>query len=194
MVQKKTLAGAKVGFTANSEAPGGFEPPHKGFADLSLTTWVRRRCVSCMPRRLPAIEKPRRLVGLGQRGYLNEEDKARDPLLRRPPVARGMLRQSGRRDLNPRHQPWQGCALPTELLPQNTMKYNYCRDSSQAMARARERRRRSWRSTYDLRKMPDGGIRNISFNSASSCFACRSPRVTNTSNSMKSPIPATRSR
>src|SRR2546422_10674870 len=26
-----------------SEAPGGFEPPHKGFADLSLTTWVRRR-------------------------------------------------------------------------------------------------------------------------------------------------------
>ena len=25
------------------EAPGGFEPPHKGFADLSLTTWVRRR-------------------------------------------------------------------------------------------------------------------------------------------------------
>ena len=24
------------------EAPGGFEPPHKGFADLSLTTWVRR--------------------------------------------------------------------------------------------------------------------------------------------------------
>jgi hypothetical protein len=27
------------------EAPGGFEPPHKGFADLSLTTWVRRRIV-----------------------------------------------------------------------------------------------------------------------------------------------------
>ncbi len=24
------------------EATGGFEPPHKGFADLSLTTWVRR--------------------------------------------------------------------------------------------------------------------------------------------------------
>jgi hypothetical protein len=27
------------------EATGGFEPPHKGFADLSLTTWVRRRTV-----------------------------------------------------------------------------------------------------------------------------------------------------
>ena len=25
-----------------NEAPGGFEPPHKGFADLSLTAWVRR--------------------------------------------------------------------------------------------------------------------------------------------------------
>ena len=25
------------------EAPGGIEPPHKGFADLSLTTWVQRR-------------------------------------------------------------------------------------------------------------------------------------------------------
>ena len=24
------------------EAPGGFEPPHRSFADCSLTTWVRR--------------------------------------------------------------------------------------------------------------------------------------------------------
>jgi hypothetical protein len=27
------------------EATGGFEPPHKGFADLSLTTWVRRHFI-----------------------------------------------------------------------------------------------------------------------------------------------------
>jgi hypothetical protein len=26
-----------------TEAPSGFEPLHKGFADLSLTTWVRRQ-------------------------------------------------------------------------------------------------------------------------------------------------------
>src|SRR4026209_922370 len=27
------------------------------------------------------------------------------------------LLQSGKRDSNPRPQPWQGCALPTELFP-----------------------------------------------------------------------------
>gem|GEM_PF-1739224 len=26
------------------KAPIGIEPMHKGFADLSLTSWVRRRC------------------------------------------------------------------------------------------------------------------------------------------------------
>ena len=25
------------------QAAGGFEPPHRSFADCSLTTWVRRR-------------------------------------------------------------------------------------------------------------------------------------------------------
>ena len=28
------------------------------------------------------------------------------------------IKWSGKRGLNPRHQPWQGCALPTELFPQ----------------------------------------------------------------------------
>ena len=30
--------------------------------------------------------------------------------------------QSGKRDSNPRPQPWQGCALPTELFPRNGRK------------------------------------------------------------------------
>ena len=34
---------AQLPKTEYLEAPGGFEPSHKGFADLSLTTWVRRR-------------------------------------------------------------------------------------------------------------------------------------------------------
>ena len=57
---------ARVNFP-NNEAPGGFEPPHKGFADLSLTTWVRRH--------LKTKIKPRRLVGLGAAEQLKEEEK-----------------------------------------------------------------------------------------------------------------------
>ena len=46
--------------------------------------------------------------------------RARLPI---PPPGQLALRKqsflslSGKRDLNPRPQPWQGCALPTELLP-----------------------------------------------------------------------------
>ena len=37
------------------------------------------------------------------------------------PPAQGLLKKkmSGKRDSNPRPQPWQGCALPTELFPQS---------------------------------------------------------------------------
>src|ERR1043166_1265812 len=31
--------------------------------------------------------------------------------------------QSGKRDSNPRPQPWQGCALPTELFPRRAAQY-----------------------------------------------------------------------
>ena len=37
----------------STEATGGFEPPHKGFADLSLTTWVRRRCLHSPKNKTP---------------------------------------------------------------------------------------------------------------------------------------------
>ncbi len=36
-----------------SEAPGGFEPSHKGFADLSLTTWVRRQIFYILKKNKP---------------------------------------------------------------------------------------------------------------------------------------------
>src|ERR1051326_91704 len=33
-----------------------------------------------------------------------------------------LSRESGKRDSNPRPQPWQGCALPTELFPQKRLR------------------------------------------------------------------------
>jgi hypothetical protein len=38
---------------AHAEAPDGFEPPHKGFADLSLTTWVRRQVKFLSEKKAP---------------------------------------------------------------------------------------------------------------------------------------------
>ena len=40
LLKRTELAGTLL------EATGGFEPPHKGFADLSLTTWVRRQIIA----------------------------------------------------------------------------------------------------------------------------------------------------
>ena len=63
------------------EAPVGFEPTNKGFADLRLE-----------PLGYSALTETQFLPEIG-------------PFV------------SGKRDSNPRHQPWQGCALPTELFP-----------------------------------------------------------------------------
>ena len=54
---------------------------------------------------------------------------------KKQPVWTAFLRLSGKRDSNSRPQPWQGCALPTELFPQFSLKiagrleaprYNQC--------------------------------------------------------------------
>src|SRR5579863_8686056 len=68
------------------EARVGIEPTRKGFADLSLTTWVPRPTayVSVPAEKSPSQEWP----GGGQKIW------------------------SGRRGSNPRHRPWQGRALP----------------------------------------------------------------------------------
>ena len=39
-------------------------------------------------------------------------------------------KRSGKRDSNPRPQPWQGCALPTELFPQATTKVRTQNDAN----------------------------------------------------------------
>ncbi len=65
----------------------------KGFAGPCLTAWPRRR----------------------------HSSRAQSPFVKKKPPPRrataSHLRWSGRRDSNPRPQPWQGCALPTEPLP-----------------------------------------------------------------------------
>ena len=43
----KNKKGCQVFLNSPSKASGGIEPPHEGFADLSLTAWVRRHI---MPR------------------------------------------------------------------------------------------------------------------------------------------------
>ena len=68
------------------EAAIGIEPMNKGFADLCLTTWLRRRTK-------------------GERRKLS-----RDFLL--SPFAFLLDLWSGRRDLNSRLRPWQGRTLP----------------------------------------------------------------------------------
>ncbi len=65
------------------EARAGIEPAHKGFADLSLTTWVPR-------------------LGPGSSHSAFHRDS----------FCRGAAEWSGRRDLNSRPSPWQGDALP----------------------------------------------------------------------------------
>ena len=76
-----------IGFPPKSlEARVGIEPTHKGFADLSLTTWVPR---------------------LGRAVLL-----CIAPYRRSQPGWRRRAIWSGRRDLNSRPSPWQGDALP----------------------------------------------------------------------------------
>src|SRR6266705_1661036 len=67
------------------EAAIGIEPMDKGFADLCLTTWLRR--LNCQTK------------GEGHSCRLLEFGLRLKPW-------------SGRRDLNPRLRPWQGRTLP----------------------------------------------------------------------------------
>ena len=72
------------------EAAIGIEPMNKGFADLCLTTWLRRRAKGKAERRRAKVSW--------------------DFLL--SPFAFLLDLWSGRRDLNSRLRPWQGRTLP----------------------------------------------------------------------------------
>ena len=69
------------------EARAGIEPAHKGFADLSLTTWV------------PRLGRDARVRAVASN-------------LKTLPKLPAEKVWSGRRDLNSRPSPWQGDALP----------------------------------------------------------------------------------
>ncbi len=77
-----------------------------------LATWVRRRAA----RRVNKTPPPGGMEGGG--AVFTSACKEKSPRCdyREPPCP-ATPGQSGKRDSNPRHQPWQGCALPTELFP-----------------------------------------------------------------------------
>lgn len=59
------------------------------------------------------------IMALIRKNHINQKEKA--------PIFRLRLFKiwSGKRDSNSRPQPWQGCALPTELFPQCVMHYRH---------------------------------------------------------------------
>ncbi len=79
------------------EARVGIEPTHKGFADLSLTTWV--------PRPKNTLARVWQKVYRGPSPWAKQQNA----LTRE---GSGTQFWSGRRDLNPRLRPWQGRTLP----------------------------------------------------------------------------------
>ena len=78
------------GIKGKLEARVGIEPTHKGFADLSLTTWVPRLGWAFTLPGGNVCKCPLCLESVSQKGYV----------------------WSGRPGSNRRHLPWQGSTLP----------------------------------------------------------------------------------
>ena len=74
---------------------------------------------------------PRDFKSLASTGFATRAEKDE------PARMRGTDREeklSGKRDSNPRPQPWQGCALPTELFPQAVTKLPVKNDANKRRA------------------------------------------------------------
>ena len=71
------------------------------------------------PGELPDCSTPRRMLqpSVPRADTLANPGSVRQ--LRFWPTLRPSASESGKRDSNPRPQPWQGCALPTELFPRS---------------------------------------------------------------------------
>jgi hypothetical protein len=92
------------------EAAIGIEPMNKGFADLCLTTWLRRHSARIKD------EGGRIKCAKGQKIKVKRQKSCRSPSTLWPSLLVLSFRPhqdwSGRRDLNSRPSPWQGDALP----------------------------------------------------------------------------------
>jgi hypothetical protein len=93
------------------EATGGFEPPHKGFADLSLTTWVRRQTIEL-------LHSPNQAIHNNKSRYENQlpAPKSYKPLTRdrdpRTVNGEGRSREGRVNKQKPRHLVGLGVAGP----------------------------------------------------------------------------------
>src|SRR6059036_2923228 len=101
---------ASGGSGSRVEAAIGIEPMYRGFADLCLTAWLRRRPEN------PECGTVRTWSGPAPGGGRPTD-------------------WSGKRDSNPRLQPWQGCTLPLSYSRQIAPKPERPREYTGRIAR-----------------------------------------------------------
>ena len=108
-----------LSYSRDVEAASGFEPENGGFADLCLTTWLCRLIFWSGKRDLNSRLQPWQGCTLplsysrdveAASGFEPENGGFADLCL--TTWLCRLIFWSGKRDLNSRLQPWQGCTLP----------------------------------------------------------------------------------